>query len=444
MSAVKFIGIAVVIVGLAATAHGQPYELGEKTNAGDCWNVQLTMNLTGEMKISRDDKRIPLKIAATAKHAYAERAMAVDASGILQKSARHYETAQAFIGVGGDRSERKLRDERRLLVAQQYQNHRLVYSPSGPLTRAEMELTSEHFDTLALAGLLPGKAVKIGETWKVSNDAAQILCCFEGLSTQDVVCKLEEVKDNQARVSVTGSATGIELGAFIKLTITAGFHFDLATRRIVALEWKQKDERDQGPASPATSFETTTTLKRTPIATPDTLSDAMLVPVPDGLQPPAPLSELVHQHDGTPRYTLNYSRDWTLTGQTRDHTVFRLMERGDFVAQATVTPWDAARPGEHLSPAQFREAMAKTPGWHQAEIVQEGEIPAVKGYWIYRIAAAGEMDGMRVIQNFFLIAGPSGGQLVVVFTMSPNQVEKIGARDIEFARGIELADTSKK
>src|SRR5262249_54343283 len=155
-----------------------------------------------------------------------------------------------------------------------------------------LELTSEHFDTLALTGLLPGKAVAVGDTWKVANTVVQALCTFEGLTEQNLTCKLEEVKDNVARVSVRGTAAGIELGALAKLTIEGAYRFDLGARKLVGLEWTQKDERDQGPASPATSVENRVTLTRVAVEQPEALADVKLVAVPDGFDVPPPLTAL--------------------------------------------------------------------------------------------------------------------------------------------------------
>jgi hypothetical protein len=434
----KSFGCIVVALAVTVPAGAQTYELAEKNQVGDCYQIELAMTLTGDMKVMRNDQPVSLKLTANGMHRFAERVLAVSAGGDLQKTARAYEIATADITLGNDRSERKLRPERRLIVAQQHNGQSLVYSPSGPLTRLEMELTGEHFNTLALPGLLPGKTVKVGDTWAIPNEVAQFLCCFEGLSTQDLVCKLNEVNGSQAQVTVSGSATGIELGAFVKLTVDAHYQFDLAAHHLTALEWKQKDERGQGPASPASVVETATTVKRNRVTLPETLAESALVSIPEGFAPPSAMTNLVYRYERSPRFLVNYARDWTQVGQTRDHVIFRLMERGDFVAQATITPWDKAKPGEHLTPAVFREAMAKSPSWQQAEVAQEGEIPAEKGYWIYRVAAAGDLDGMRVAQNFFLVAGPTGDQLVVVFTMTPNQADKIGARDIDFVRGIEL------
>src|SRR5206468_13019775 len=106
-----------------------------------------------------------------------------------------------------------LRPERKLIVAQWHKDQFLCYCPAGSLTREELELVGEQFDTLSVTGLLPEKPVTVGATWKVPNAAAQGLCGFDGLVSQDLTCKLEEVQDNLARISIKGSANGISTGA---------------------------------------------------------------------------------------------------------------------------------------------------------------------------------------------------------------------------------------
>ena len=46
--------------------------------------------------------------------------------------------------------------------------------------------------------------------------------------------------------SINGKAAGIDLGAMVKVDVQASGRFDLTAKRLVALEWVQKDERDQG------------------------------------------------------------------------------------------------------------------------------------------------------------------------------------------------------
>jgi hypothetical protein len=108
------------------------------------------------------------------------------------------------------------------------------------------------------------------------------------------------------------------------------------------------------------------------------------------------------------------------------------------VAQVTVTPWTKADQGKHLSPEEFRQAMAETPGWEPDDELQAGEVPAEGGRWIYRISALGELDETKVMQNFYLVAGPEGQQIVLAFTMPPKQADRLGTRDLSIAASIDF------
>jgi hypothetical protein len=48
------------------------------------------------------------------------------------------------------------------------------------------------------------------------------------------------------------------------------------------------------------------------------------------------------------------------------------------------------------------------------------------------------MDGVKVVQCFYLVAGPKGDQAVVAFTLKLTQVNKLGARDMVLVDGLEL------
>ena len=78
------------------------------------------------------------------------------------------------------------------------------------MTRSELEVT-QHLDTLVLPGLLPGKAMSVGQTWKVPNAVVQALRAFEGLESRYLTAKLESVSGDEAVISVAGSARGIDL-----------------------------------------------------------------------------------------------------------------------------------------------------------------------------------------------------------------------------------------
>lgn len=442
MSAWRVLGTMGLLLAATPSSWAQKCTLRETPQAGECFKIQLDMKLSGEMRIRKDDKIIPLKLEAVAAHHYPERILIVGQDGSVQKTARIYETAKASITVGDERGERTLRPERRLFVSQHHKDQALAYSPSGPLTREELDLTAGQFDSGAVAGILPGKEVSVGDTWKVPANVVQALCNFEGLTEHDLTGKLESVNGDTATFRLTGTATGIDIGAIAKLKIEATGRFDLKAKRLTALEWKQKDDRDQGPVSPVTIVESTTTLKREAIEQPASLSDVALVSVPQDWDPPAPMTQLDYR-DPQGGYSLLYPRCWHITAQVKEQLVMRCMDRGDFVAQVTLTPWKKSEKGKHLTPEEFKEAMNSMAGWEPEKELQAGETPAENGRWIYRYSTSGHMGSITAVQNCYLLATPEGEQMIAVFTMTPKQVDKLGARDLSLIGSLEIPASAK-
>jgi hypothetical protein len=427
----------IVSIVLPAVAVAQTHNLSEAPASGENFRITIDTTLSGTMKVARDGKLEAIKLSARNEHVILERVLKIE-HGLVTKMARHYGKANCATVIGEDKLQRGLRDTHQLVVAQRVGDNLLCYSPAGPLTRPELEVVSEHFDTLCLAGLLPNKEVAVEDSWKISNVTAQSVCLFEGLISQDLSGRLKEVKDGQAIITIEGKANGIELGASVKLEIKATLRYDLLSHRVVSLEWKQKDMREQGPASPIVEAESTTTLKREFLAEePKELAKSVLAAVPSDDEPQELLKLLQHR-DAAGKYAFLYGRDWHIVGETQNHLVLRLLDRGDFIAQATVAKWKSADAGKHTDPDEFKRVVAESPGWLLDEVIEATEVPSDEGRWAYRVTAKGELDGAKVVQCFYLLAGPSGDQVAVTFVMKPANATKIGTRDVALVNAIEF------
>jgi hypothetical protein len=408
--------------------------LTETVKPGDAFRYQIETSLSGSLKVARGEKTVSIPLQATNTHEFAERTLTTDA-GLSNKTARYYGKAASLAVVDGEKVNRQLGGERRLIVAQRTSGHLSCYSPLGTLTRPELDVVSEHFDTLSIAGLLPGKSVEISDTWKISNIAAQSICLFDGLIEHDLTARLNSHTDGKATITLEGTAKGIENGAKASLSISAIITFDTATKRIVGINWSQKDNRDQGPIAPAAEVETKTIIRREVLeTTPDQLSDAALVAVPTDKEAPAQM-QLLNQSDIKNRYRITHSRDWHLVGQTENHLVMRFMERGDFVAQATIASWKKVTAGKHLEVEEFQKLIAN--GWEMEQVVDHGPV-TLQDYWGYRITAKGELDGIKVIQTFYAIASKDGEQAIVTFTMKQANANRLGTKDMSLISGIEF------
>jgi hypothetical protein len=428
--------VAVIVFAVAGPVRAQPVLLAEKSAPGDLGRVTLELELKGNLFVAQNKEKVPIPLEAKARHTFVERVMAV-ADGLPLSSARHYAEASATATVGGEKSERGLPADRRVIVARRNPDGLLCFAPTGTLARDDLDLVTEHFNPQCLAGLLPGKAVNVGDTWTVTDSVAQSACLFEAVIKTQLTGKLTAVKDGVATCTIDGTAEGVENGAKVTLTISATCTFETTAGRVTALTWKQKDAREQGPVSPASQVEATVTLKRVALTeVPKELADDVLAKVPAG-DVPAAMTD-VRYTDPKGRYTIVHPRDWHVTGQTDSHLVMRLMDRGEFAAQATVSAWRKVDAGKHSAADEFKKAIADAPGWVPAKVLSDGEVPVDAGRWLYRVVAEGKMDGSPVVQSFYLLAGPQGDQVAVTMTMRPEKVRAVGTRDAALVTAIEF------
>ncbi len=408
--------------------------LAEAPAAGDGARYTVELDLTGKLIVTQEGAKEAIPLAAKARHVFSERTLTAT-DGLPARSARHYDSAAASAVVGGEKSDRALPADRALVVALRNSDGPFCFSPAGPLTRDELDLVTEHFNPQCLAGLLPGKAVNVGDTWAVGPAAAQTACLFDGLVKNNLVGKLTAAANGQATFTIEGTAEGIENGAKVTLAVTATGTFDTAKKCVTALTWKQKDDRELGPVAPASQVEATVVLKREPLAQlPKELTDAALANVPKG-DVPAGMTLLRHT-DPKGRYSLVHPRDWHITGQTELHLILRLLDKGEFIAQATVVAWKKVDAGKHTPADEFKRAVGGAPGWTVSRVLEDAEVASPDGRWLYRIVAEGKMDELPVVQSFNLIAGAQGDQAAVTFAMKPDKVKAVGARDRELVNAV--------
>ena len=87
--------------------------------------------------------------------------------------------------------------------------------------------------------------------------------------------------------------------------------------------------------------------------------------------------------------------------------------------------------------------MAKAPAWQEDKEIDRKQIKDTpKGHHtVYRVASSGLLsngssDGVRTVQFFYLIVSDQGEQMIVTFSMTPQQVQHLGDRDLELVREI--------
>lgn len=435
----------IAIAVSAPLAAGQTVQLVEAPLKDACFRNELTMRLKGTVTIPQNGKPVAISRIADATHVFAERILDGKV-GQAERSARHYERADAVIADGEEKTRLALPQTHALLIAHRVKDQLVVYHLTEALTREQLEIAS-HFDTLAVPGLLPGRAVKVGETWPVPREVVQAICDLDAIEKSDVTGKLEAIEGGVANLSFRGLVSGIDNSAPVTIMVKdATAAFNIKAGRVVGIDWRMSDERQQGPVSPTLSADIGFSLKRTPVQTPAQLSDIALVKVPAG-PPPANLTNLSYAN-ATKGFALQFSREWTVVSESADgKLVLRLLDsRGDFLAQCSVTPWRKVAADNQMSLADFAKLMRESAGWQQKEgppLDETDKIPSPHGSSIYRVTAQGKLSDVDVLRSFYLVAAPTGQQALIDFTMLPAQASKLDGRDVTLVQSLRFTPMSQ-
>jgi hypothetical protein len=429
---------------LLFSAEPTRYALRERCQEGQQWQVEM------QTRVEVKAKSGEVKALVTARHSFWEHVLALaDATpnanqagpigvrpGLPRRVARYYELAdwqrQPFHAVqaslsSGKTEKRQLRDERRLLIAQRWRDETVVFSPNGPLTREELDLTEGHLDVLMVPNLLPEGLVAVGESWTVPIPVVQALCGLDGVTESKVQARFASVQNDRAVVVVEGKVDGIADGCETINTVQAKLEYDLTFERWTQLHWRQTQERQAGPITPALHLVAEVQASRQFGGRSSHLTPAVLQNLPGE---PAPAFLLLSYRAPNGECEFLYDRGWHRVAQEERFAVFRLLDRGELVAQMNVTFWPKAKPGQHLTAEQIREFADKAPNFQPEKVIESGEIKSPDGRWIYRHTVQGKSEDLPIMLTWYVVADAQGHQAVFVFTTEPALADKLGGRDL--------------
>lgn len=214
----------------------------EKAPPGSEFHVEATSSISGELLIPTAKDKPPEKVKVSGKSdlKYVEKVLAVDPKEADHKAVRLYEEFK-FTKTTGDRTDETfLRPAVRRLVIQKQGAKKSPFSPDGPLLWAEIEAIRTDLVVPALAGLLPGKPVLPGDTWKATDAAVVELTDMDKVTKGELTCTLDKVvvagPRQLAQVSFTGTLDGVNEDGPTRQELSGRLTADLGAECITFLE----------------------------------------------------------------------------------------------------------------------------------------------------------------------------------------------------------------
>jgi hypothetical protein len=423
----------VLVLAVLVVADPDPVTLAEVHRPGDTTVVTLHLRQTGAVLIE-GGRELPVR--STGKLVFEERTLDIAPTGFPTRSVRRYEAAAADVDVDKRLSRLALRDAVRIVVAELRGDRPFTFSPSGPLTAEELDLiqTASPCNTMTLHGLLPARAAAPGETWKPSDTFAETFFCFDMLAVNGLTARIESLTTDIARLSISGKVEGIVLGAKSEIDVSGSATFDRKASKLVRIELKLRERKEAGLVDPGTRIEGELSFERK-VAAGNRLADPAIAKLPTTANPATELLLYAHPQGD---FRFYYPRGWYIAYSDARTAVLKFIEGGNFLVQCNVTTASPVAPGTHVQPDEFRSQVRMALGPQFERIVQEGDLPASRGNWIYRLVVEGKSEKELAAWNYYVAAGPQGQQVVFAFTMAARHAERLAAQDLSMVGSIDF------
>lgn len=425
-------GICIVFGGLllmgpSILQSAEKLKLEEPVDDSRVFGVGTRVEISG--KVLTAPKAEPLSQTVSAALSYRERRLlgpGADAESF--RAVREYETAQADLNVGGNKTAIKLPDALKLIVAQGRTEGVELYSIAGSLTANELDLIRSPADSLALIALLPSKEVEVGDEWKVPGWAFQMLTALDAVIKGELTCKLESIEKGVAKVKMDGKLEGAAVGSSTEVTVSGFYSYHLEGKYISDTDFIQQETRAVGPVSPGLEIKARIRLLRQPSKLPGRLDDPKIIEAA-GSEPEEVAKSI--RFESPWNIGLQHGRHWHLFKVDDTVAVFRLLDQGNFVAQCDMASIAPAKPGEHLPEQTFLSDIRRSLGERVRSMSKGDVVPSTDRKFIFKVMAEGLVGERAMTWVFYLVADATGRQASLMFSVDTALVPSLAKHDRE-------------
>jgi len=423
-------------IGSLATAEVPTGEVDLRSarRAGTVDQVERTMEVAGSLQLPEADGKATQQLHVKATFHYHERILGRDEGhrGHLL-AARYYDQAAARITIDKDAFTCMLPAERRLIGVQVSPPQVLLFSPTGPLTREQLDLIDIAADTALLDMLLPDHPVVAGQSWTHSNELLSALLRLDAVIGNDVQSVLKEVTGDVARVEISGNVEGAVQGSSTKIELKGRYHFNLQEQRITWVGVLIKEKRGAGPVSPGLNVVARVVATITPESPCTQLSDEAIAAQP--IEPGEESLRLVFRPlDAS--WELLYDRRWFITAQEKQMLVLRLLDRGVFVGQCKVV---TGSPGHQLSLDRFQQDIREALGEKFGQFVRAAERPLQPSGRMLEVWVQGEVAEVPVRWMYYAVQSDRGPSVVLAFVSEEQLADQFAQAQRSLLGGLRLA-----
>ena len=410
--------------------------------------VKLAVEVAGQMKMNpsgREVKFLPMSVTAELNFLQRRLANSPGRPGETKDSAavrlvRHYQSAEAKFNLKNTEFSERLRDDRRLVVLQAENDDGIYFSPLGPLLREELELLDVPGAGVLPELLLPGKVLRVGETWNLSEAVIARLLSLDAVHKHDIIGKFDELRHGVAILSLEGKAAGAIGGVSSDVNLKAKLNLDPQEQLLTWLALSFTENRAIGHAQPG--YDVTTRIRMLTGLAEDApeLSETSLgtLPLTAGLG-----EKLLSFRSEKGGFELVHDRRWRVMTERYDSAVLRLIDRGELVAQCNVAKLKNFAKDEKLTIEAFQEDVKKALEKNKGIITEVSQNTTDHGLLVQRLLVTGTASELPIQWTYYHVSDSEGRRASLVFTIDAKLVERYAHIDQELISAFRLFDPPK-
>lgn len=367
----------------------------------------------------------PLDVEIETRIVYRERLLA----GPKRRAVRQVRQAASAINGEIRPTACELRPELSLLIAERRETDGsvVVVSPSGSLTRGELELVEGLGDTLCLGDLLPGKPAKAGESWPIAKAALWAITGYDAITSSALQGTIESIADDSVIIAIRGEVKGSVLGAEGSMTCDGRLTFDRRAGLVTGLEMQRTESRVPGAVEAGLDLKSTLSIRRAAVEVSSQLSDEVLAKLTPDVTPARLLLQLIAP-DG--RYNLLHDRSWHTYWDDRKLVVLKRYDGSRVDAQCNLIYGPTAAKGKHQDVKEFEEDVRRALGTRFGNVIGGGEVDGdPEGGVRYKLGIQGRQGELGLVWFYYLVASPRGEQLLATFTLADSDAAAFGRAD---------------
>jgi len=428
----------------ATPADTESYTFTSQRQVGHVDHVNILLQVSGDvlMKAGSDEKPSRQEVGLTYRRDYDEKTLQLPtATEKTLRGVRYYHEVLATLKKAAVVQNPTLRPENRLVAVEIVGGKETLFSPRGPFNWEELDLVSTVGESLPLDQLLPGKPVKIGESWKISEDTVALLLALEEITSNSLQMVLKEVTPEFARFELAGKAEGRLYGASNQFSLTAKCRFDRRSGRIDWFAMRLKQSRDIGVVEDGLDATVLVQVKINRMEASEKLGDAALADL--NLKPTDDLTLVRYLQSGG-GCQLTHDRSWFVIGATRDYDEFHRLDRGQDIGLCKISPQPQVDVSKLPTLEQFQAIVQKLLGENFGEFLEVSQAETPAHLRILRVKAKGKDSQVPVRWFYYLVSDPEGRQVTMVFRVEETRLEAFGRADEQLVQYLRFVKKKEK